>query len=69
MGGRVIQRTIPDGSAGRVEIDAGLAAAELAAPSHESGEAEALLVVAGFLRRPSPELRIVALDAAKILAA
>ena len=69
VGGRVIQRTIPDGSAGRVEIDAGLAAAELAAPSHESGEAEALLVVAGFLRRPSPELRIVALDAAKILAA
>ena len=65
----MIRRTIPDGPAGRLEIGAGLAAAELASPSLEPEDAEALLVVAGFLRRPPPELRVVPLDAAEILAA
>ena len=50
-------------------MDAGLAAAELAEPSFAPEHADELLVVAGFLRRPGPELRIVSLDATEILAA
>ena len=62
-------RAIPQGSAGRLEIAAGLAEAELAQPSLAPEDADELLVVAGFLRRPPPELRIVSLDAAQILTA
>ena len=40
-----------------------------AEPSYAPEDADDLLVLAGFLRRPGPELRIVALDAAEILAA
>jgi DNA polymerase III epsilon subunit family exonuclease len=67
--GRVSARTLPEGAAGRLEVEAGLAVASLARPSLAPEDADRLLVIAGFLRRPGPELRIVSLDAADILAA
>ena len=68
-GGRVRVRTVAEGSAGRIEIEAGLAEATLVEPSVAPEDADELLVVAGFLRRPGPELRVVSLDAGAILAA
>ena len=77
-GGRVSARTVPGGRAGRLDVDAGLASApartgaaasSVAVPSYEPEDADELLVVSGFLRRPGPELRIVGLDASEILAA
>jgi DNA polymerase-3 subunit epsilon len=69
-GGRVAAvRTIPDGPAGRLEAAAGLAAAAVGEPSFAPADADELLVVAGFLRRPGPELRVVSFDADDILAA
>jgi len=69
-GGRIAAvRTIVDGSAGRIEVEAGLAEATLAELSFAPEDADDLLLVSGFLRRPGPELRIVSLDAAEILAA
>jgi DNA polymerase-3 subunit epsilon len=69
-GGRLAAtRTVPAGPAGRVEVEAGLAEASLAEPSFAPEDADELLVVAGFLRRPGPELKIVSLDAREILAA
>jgi DNA polymerase III epsilon subunit family exonuclease len=62
-------RTVPDGPAGRLEVDAGLAEAARAEPSFAPEDADELLVVSGFLRRPGPELRIVSLDPQEILAA
>jgi DNA polymerase III subunit epsilon len=67
--GRVSARTIPRGAAGRLELEAALAAASRADVSFAAEDAADLLVVAGFLRRPPPELRIVRLDVAEILAA
>jgi DNA polymerase III subunit epsilon len=71
VGGRVASvRTIPVGRAGRLEIEASLAQARSTdPPSFAPEDADELLVVAGFLRRPPPELRIVGLDADEILAA
>ena len=66
-GGRVAAvRTIPAGAAGRLELEAGEAQAALAAasPSFAPEDAEELLAVASFLRRPVPELRVVAHDEA-----
>jgi hypothetical protein len=40
-----------------------------APPSYAPEDADELLVLAGFLRRPGPELRVVSLDADEILAA
>ena len=68
-GGRVTARTIPRGAAGRLEIDAGLAASTGEEPSHAQADAADLLVVAGYLRRPPAELRVVGLRAAEIAAA
>jgi DNA polymerase-3 subunit epsilon len=69
-GGRIAAvRTLPSGSAGRLEVEAGLAEAALVEPSFAPEDADELLIVAGFLRRPGPELRIVGLDATEILAA
>ena len=62
-------RTLPASASGRLEVDAGLAAASATAPSYSPEDADELLVVAGFLRRPGPELRVVSLDADEILAA
>ena len=67
-GGRVTARTIPRGAAGRLEIEAGLAASA-AEPSLAPEDAADLLVVAGYLRRLPPELRVVGLRAAEIAAA
>jgi DNA polymerase III epsilon subunit family exonuclease len=71
-GGRVAAvRTVPGGRAGRVEVEAGLAQAarEAGAPSFAPEDADELLLLSGFLRRPPPELRVVSLDAGEILAA
>ncbi len=67
--GRVSARAIPRGAAGRLELEAALAAASRGDLSFEPEDAADLLVVAGFLRRPPPELRVVSLDASEILAA
>ena len=67
--GRVVSRTIPRGPAGRLELESGLAAARRVEPSLAPEDAADLLVVAGFLRRPPPELRVVGFDAREILAA
>ncbi len=67
--GRVVRRTIPRGAAGRLEIEAGLAAAARAEPSLAPEDAADLLAVAGVLRRPPPELRVVGLRVTEILAA
>ena len=68
-GGRVTARTIPRGAGGRFEVENGLVAAASAEPSLASEDAADLLVVAGYLRRPPPELRVVGLRAAEIAAA
>jgi DNA polymerase-3 subunit epsilon len=59
-------RTLLPGAAGRVEVEAGLAAA---ARAEGAEDMEELQLVAQFLRRPPPELRVVDLDAERILAA
>jgi len=61
-GGRVTARDVPEGAGARIEVAAALAEAERRGPSVAPEDAEELLVVAGFLRRPPPELRIEALD-------
>jgi DNA polymerase-3 subunit epsilon len=72
-GGRVAAvRTVPRGAAGRLELQAGSAEASLAAlaPSYAPEDADELLTIASFLRRPEPGLRVVPLDeASEILAA
>ncbi len=68
-GGRVRSRALAPGPAGRLEVEAGLAEAGSSAPSYEAGDADELLVVSGFLRRPGPELRVVLLETEAILAA
>jgi excinuclease UvrABC nuclease subunit len=62
-------RTLAPGPAGRLEVEAGLAEVARTEPSYAVEDADELLVVAGFLRRPGPELRIVSLEAGEILAA
>ena len=69
VGGRVSARTLAHGLAGKLEVESGLAEAALAEPSLAPEDADELLVVSGFLRRPGPELRVVSLDPAAILAA
>ena len=69
-GGRVVSsRSVLPGSAGRVEIEAGLAAARRSAPATGPEDTDELLLVGSFLRRPPPELRVVPLVAERILAA
>ena len=68
-GGRVRARTIPRGAAGRLEIQSCLAEAASTASSLAPEDAADLLVVAGFLRKPPPELRIVPLRLTDIQAA
>jgi DNA polymerase III epsilon subunit family exonuclease len=65
-GGRLASvRTVPEGAGGRLEAEAGLAAValEAAEPSYAPEDADELLVISGFLRRPGPELRVVAVGA------
>ncbi len=69
-GGRVAAtRTLPRGGGAAIEIAAGLAAAARVDVSLAAEDADELLLLASFLRRPPPELRITALDAARIHAA
>jgi DNA polymerase-3 subunit epsilon len=61
-GGRIAAiRTVPAGPAGRLELETGEAHAELAGarPSFAPEDAEELLVVASFLRRPAAELHVL----------
>jgi DNA polymerase-3 subunit epsilon len=71
-GGRVCAvRTLPPGGGARLEVEAGVAEARaaLAEPvSCAPEDADDLMVVHEFLRRPPPELRILPLDAAVICA-
>ena len=61
-GGRVAAaRTLLAGAAGRVETEAGLAAAACAEASLAPADMDELLLIGSFLRRPPPELRIVPL--------
>jgi hypothetical protein len=50
-------------------VRAGVAAARRAEPSLAATDAEELLLLDSFLRRPPPELAVAALDEAAILAA
>ncbi len=67
--GRVVERTVPRGSGGRIELEAGLAVAGTEDVSFSPEDAAALVVVAGVLRRPPPEVRVVSLDGPATLAA
>jgi excinuclease UvrABC nuclease subunit len=61
-GGRVAAvRTLLPGEAGRVEAEAGLAAAARAGESLGPEDTDELLLIGSFLRRPPPELRVVRL--------
>ena len=61
-GGRVAAvRTLLAGGAGRVETEAGLAAAARTEASRAPEDTDELLLIGSFLRRPPPELRIVPL--------
>jgi DNA polymerase III epsilon subunit family exonuclease len=70
-GGRVAAvRSLPRGGGARLELAAGLAAAAAAEPALAPEHADELLLLASFLRRPPPELRVVPLEAAgRVLAA
>jgi DNA polymerase-3 subunit epsilon len=62
-GGHVAaSRTVPAGGGALVEIGAGLAKARAARPSAAPEDAEELLLLATFLRRPPPELVVLPLD-------
>ncbi len=63
-GGRVVAaRTLLPGGAGRVEADAGLAAVARAEASVLPEDADELLLIGSFLRRPPPELEVLPLAA------
>ena len=69
-GAIVDRRTVPRGGGGYLEIEAGLAEVRSRlAPVLEATAADELLLIAGFLRRPAPELRVAPLEREAILAA
>jgi excinuclease UvrABC nuclease subunit len=60
--GRVVAvRTLPPGAGAVVEADALLRAAIAAEPSSDASDADELLLVDAFVRRPPPELEVVPL--------
>jgi excinuclease UvrABC nuclease subunit len=65
-------RSLPPGPGVRLEINAGLTlcrvASEKVAETLTPTEAEDLLLLAGFVRRPPPELAVLPLDAERIAA-
>jgi DNA polymerase III epsilon subunit family exonuclease len=70
-GGRVCAvRTLPPGGGARLEVEAGLALCRAArGPAGDTltpAEAEDLLLLDGFVRRPPPELAVLPLDAGLI---
>jgi DNA polymerase-3 subunit epsilon len=70
-GGRIASiRPLPTGGGALLEVQAGLAAAATAgaAPSLEPEDADALLLLDSFLRRPPPELVVTRLELAAIVA-
>lgn len=61
-GGRIAAaRTLLDGDAGRTESEAGLAAVARSEPSLGPADADELLLIGTFLRRPPPELHVLRL--------
>jgi DNA polymerase III epsilon subunit family exonuclease len=69
-GGRVADaRVLPPGAGAALEVRAGLAAARAAERSHDPEDAEDLLLVGTFVRRPPPELAVLPLEEHAILAA
>ncbi|HXV95674.1 MAG TPA: exonuclease domain-containing protein [Gaiellaceae bacterium] len=69
-GGRVADaRVLPPGAGAALEIRAGLAAARAAEPSLRPEDAEDVLLLGTFLRKPPPELAVVPLEERAILAA
>ncbi len=71
-GGRVAAvRRVPTHAGAAVEISAGAAEARAAAAAgvtHDPDAADELLLVASFVRRPPPEVSVLPLDEAAILA-
>ena len=68
--GRVADaRVLPPGAGAVLEIRAALAAAQAAEPSFAPEDAEELLLVGSFVRKPPPELTVLPLDERTILAA
>jgi excinuclease UvrABC nuclease subunit len=62
--GRIVaERTFLPGEGGRVELEAGLAAAARAEPSAAPEDLDELLLVGLVLRTPPPELQVIPLDA------
>jgi DNA polymerase-3 subunit epsilon len=64
-------RSLPPGPGARLEVNAGLAIARSAPPRTApltGGEAEDMLLLDGFARRPPPELAVLPLDATEIAA-
>ena len=69
-GGVVARRTVPRGGGARLEVEAGLGEVDRHLPADlEAIAADELLLLATFMRRPPPELRVVALERDAILAA
>jgi DNA polymerase III epsilon subunit family exonuclease len=69
-GGRVAAaRTVPTGAGAALEVAAGLAAARRAERSFGPEDGDELLLVAGYLRRPPPELDALPCDEASIVRA
>jgi DNA polymerase-3 subunit epsilon len=69
-GGRLAAvRTVPRGPGAVLELAAGAAEARRAVTSLGPEDADELLLVGGFVRRPPPELRVLPLDAASAFAA
>ena len=69
-GGRIAAvRTLPPGAGARLELATGLAQARASPASLEPQDADELLVVAQFLRRPPPELEIQRFDQLELRAA
>jgi excinuclease UvrABC nuclease subunit len=69
-GGRVAaERTLLPAGGAHLEIEAGLAAARRALTAEAHGDLDELFLVGTFLRKPTPELQIVPLNATAILAA
>jgi DNA polymerase-3 subunit epsilon len=58
-GGRIqAVRTIPPGAGGRLELEAGVAAARMGALELDAEAVDELLLVGSFLQRPPPELEV-----------
>ena len=65
-GGSPRRASCPPAAGRQLEIEAGVAEARAAPPSLAPEDADELLLLGSFLRRPPPELTVVPLDAARI---